>query len=304
MSLLRQIQDSLSSANGDVETVLRKCKILAARLGSDNFSKWVDCELNGYAKPQPVPDYRRFSVTHFASFIGVGWRVPEAAVPVWVVPENHRDEFVETEFRDGIAKAIPLAEHGAIIQRPDLVPYLQGKMYPDMNCQAVWAQIGGIEFQQLISAVKTRILDFSLKIEAENPDAGEAPLNTHPVPMEKLRPLVNNFFGAVGSVAQQSHDFSQTTALGIQPQELITLVKELAEHIGELQLDAGDRQRVEAQIATLKAQQLTNQPDPVIVRRAGHTLKSITEGAIGSLLATAAQPTVWLTIHKLLAYFS
>lgn len=33
MSLLRDIQNDLASAENDVTTVLRKCKILAARLG-------------------------------------------------------------------------------------------------------------------------------------------------------------------------------------------------------------------------------------------------------------------------------
>ena len=47
MSLLRDIQNDLSGPSGDITTVLRKCKILAARLGSDEFSRWVDWELNG-----------------------------------------------------------------------------------------------------------------------------------------------------------------------------------------------------------------------------------------------------------------
>ena len=41
MSLLRDIQDALASEACDVAVVLRKCKILAARLGSDEFGAWV-----------------------------------------------------------------------------------------------------------------------------------------------------------------------------------------------------------------------------------------------------------------------
>src|SRR5271165_548534 len=37
-----------------------------------------------------------------------------------------------------------------------------------------------------------------------NPDAGEAASNSQPVPPDKLRPIVNNFLGSVGNVAQQS----------------------------------------------------------------------------------------------------
>jgi hypothetical protein len=301
MSLLREIQNDLASATGDVTAILRKCKILAARLGSDKFAKWLEWELGGYPESQPVPPYRRLSITYFASFMNVAWRHPRAPVPLQVIPEQHRKSFQEMEFREGVAKAIPLAEHGAIIQRPELVFALQGKMYPDMDCHGVWGQISGIEFAHLISSIKNRVLDFSLKIEAENPDAGEAPPNTQPVPNDKLQPLVNNFFGTVGNIAQQSHEVSQVA--NIHPEDIATLVTEFTSHINELSLDLRQKQKAEAQIATLKAQQLTDLPNPAIVQQAGRTLRNVTEGAIASLLATAAQPTIWHTIQRLLALF-
>ena len=175
---------------------------------------------------------------------------------------------------------------------------LHGQVFEDMGCVGAWIEIPASEFQQLVSAIKNRILDFVLKIEAENPTAGEAPLNSQPVPKEKLQPLVNNFFGAVGNVAQNSQDFSQTANIAKQP-DLARLVTEFTDHLNELALDARQKQKAEAQIATLKAQ-LTAEPDPVIVQQAGRTLRNVTEGAIGSLLATAAQPPVWLRIHDVM----
>jgi hypothetical protein len=136
MSLLREIQQDLASANGDVTTVLRKCKILAARLGSSEFAQWVDWELNGYPESQPTPEYRRLAITYYASFFSLGWKVPQAAVPLQVVPEKHRDSFRNIEFRDGIAKAESLARPGKnpTVERPELIFMLQGKMYPSMEC--------------------------------------------------------------------------------------------------------------------------------------------------------------------------
>lgn len=195
------------------------------------------------------------------------------------------------------------AKEGAIVHKPDLIYALQGKIYPDMSCQAVWGEIANIEFEQLVSGVKNRILDFSLKIEAENPEAGEALPNTQPVPREKLRPLVQNtFYGPVANVAQNSEHFSQAASIGLQPQDLTRLVEELTNHLDELNLDAHQKKRAEAQIATLRAQ-LTDEPDSVIVMQAGRTLRNITEGAIGSLLAAAAQPAVWQWIHQTLITF-
>ncbi len=92
--------------------------------------------------------------------------------------------------------------------------------------------------------------------------------------------------------------------IDIQPQYLTRLVTDLTTHLDELNLDARQKQRAEAQIAALRAELAGEEPDPAIVRQAGRTLRSITEGAIGSLLATAAtQPAVWQWIHDMLASF-
>ena len=76
----------------------------------------------------------------------------------------------------------------------------------------------------------------------------------------------------------------------------------LGKHLAELELNRQDHQRVQAQLATLNAQ-LNDSPNPVIVRESGRTIRHLTEGAISSLIATAAQPTVWGWIQAMLAHF-
>ena len=205
------------------------------------------------------------------------------------------------EFRDGVAKAAALSE-GASITRPELALLVQGKMYPELQCVGAWVEIGGNEFEQLLSAVRNRVLDFALKIESENPNFGEAPPNTHPIPEDRPQPLVQNFFGPVGNLAQNSHSFTQAASIGISVDDLTRLVVELRDNLGELALGEDDRRNVQAQLDTLNAQ-LEADPNPVIIREAGRTLRNLTEGAIAGLITTAAQPTVWAWIHAALAHF-
>lgn len=306
MTLLRQIQNDLANANSDILNVLRKCKILAARLNSPELTQWVDYELDGFPDAQPLPEYRRLGITYYASFMNLAWRRLREPVPMQLVPEEHRDSFRFVEFREGIAKAVIFAqkETGARIERPELVPAFEGIMWPQMHCQSVWGEIPVIEFEQLLSAVKNRVLGFSLKIETENPSAGEALPNSQPISKEKLQPLIQNiFYGSVGNFAQNSDHFNQTANSGFQQEDLSRLVKELTQHLDELGLDERGKQRANAQIATLRAE-LAGEPDPSIVKQAGHTLRNITEGAIGSILATATQPTVWLWVHQMLQSLS
>jgi hypothetical protein len=98
--------------------------------------------------------------------------------------------------------------------------------------------------------------------------------------------------GGISSVQNQTVTYNAQDIA-----DLGRLVSEIAAHIDELHMDARQKQKAEAQIATIKAQ-LIDEPDPVIVKQAGRTLLNITEGAIGSLLAAAAQPTVWTWVHE------
>ena len=304
MSLLREIQTDLSTKEPDLPTVLRKCKILAARLGSKEFARWVDLELSGYPDGEPVPPYRRVSSYCYANFIGVGWEAKHQPVPWGLFNETIREQLEHRDIQTGIAGIAQFADGGGRVNLPQLVFQLQGKMYPDMNCVGVWMETSGSQFTQLVSAVCNRILDFVLKIEEENPEAGEAALNTHPVPADKIHSIVQQVFNApVANVAQNSHDFTQTGHVGVSTAELKTLVKEFTKHLDELHLKPADQKTAKVQIATIEAQ-LVDEPDPVVIKQVGHTLRNITEGAIGSLIAAGAtQPAVWHLIQTILSKF-
>jgi hypothetical protein len=66
----------------------------------------------------------------------------------------------------------------------------------------------------------------------------------------------------------------------------------LEQHLGDLNLDALATRKALAQVATIKVQ-LTDEPNPVIIKEAGRTLRNLTEGAIAGLISTAVQPGVW-----------
>ena len=100
---------------------------------------------------------------------------------------------------------------------------------------------------------------------------------------------------AIGSTVSQS--FQMPT-----PDQLAILLRALNDHISDLHLSDVDRRRVLAQAATISAQ-LTDEPNPQIVKEAGRTIKNITEGAIGSMIASAAQPGIWLAANAALAMF-
>lgn len=159
--------------------------------------------------------------------------------------------------------------------------------------------------------IKTFNLDYSACINAAGIHAIESAA-LHPDRPTSLFPFatynVVNIGTAIHSPVQQAGALStQSQVNTYDAQELSNLnrlVTDLTTHLHELNIDARQRQKAEAQIATIKAQLIDDEPDRVIVQQAGRTLRNITEGAIGSLLATAAtQPVVWHWIQQTLASF-
>jgi hypothetical protein len=57
MTLLEQIQNEAVDAKSDLATVLRKCRVLAARLKHKEFTNWIKHELDGYPE-DGIPEYR------------------------------------------------------------------------------------------------------------------------------------------------------------------------------------------------------------------------------------------------------
>jgi hypothetical protein len=119
-------------------------------------------------------------------------------------------------------------------------------------------------------------------------------------------PIVNkntlNINNAHNSPIQQGihSEQTQTTSYVPSKEDLQRLIDLMNTHFGELKLSLDDERKAKAQLATIEAQ-LIDEPNPTIIKEAGRSLKNITEGAIGSILATAAQPGIWKTIQSLLA---
>ena len=305
MTLLREIQSAATDPNVDLSTLLRKAKILAARLKNPEFEAWVDHELNGYEDRTAVPSYRViFSGAH--GTLTDGFRIwNDFQIMTTFLPEKYRDWGEKCYLDEPIATIASMAKRESLsVPWPqELAVQYGAKGTKGLQCLKAWLPVNPDSLLGVLDTVRNRLLDFSLKLEAENPDAGEIQSGFEPIPAEKLRPLViNTFYGPVGSVAQHSEKFSQSAKIGSGTEDLARFVKELSAHLHELDLDDRQEQRAKAQIEVIKAE-LEGEPDESVIVQAGRSLRNITEGAVGSLIATAAQPTIWQWIHQMLIAF-
>ena len=229
MSLLREIQDAAIDSNVNLAAVLRKCKLLAARLGNPEFKQWVENELSGYPSVDDLPDYRVLQVNskgHFSGPFQSGLR--NADIPLSCIDKKFHRNLKVSYLNQPIAamESLVTDASGGTLQEPwnpDLVAYVGQNIYQGMNCMQAWKVIPVSSIIAALDAVRNRILNFVLEIESESPDAGEAPVNSNPVPHEKVHQIFNTYItGSVQNVATGSSNVSQNAVQNQANNELFS----------------------------------------------------------------------------------
>ncbi|WP_407305358.1 hypothetical protein [Acinetobacter sp.] len=238
MSLLREIQNDATNSSVKVSDLLRKCKILAARLGNDDFKIWVDSELNGYESSDGIPFYRVYnnvsSKGHFSGIFGSGLR--NADIPSNCFPKEFRKDLTTVSLVAPIAEIESLVQKstkGKLLQQPwdsNFVAMFSNKIYENTVCVQAWKVIPSTKLEGMIDIVKTKILNFVLEIEAINPNAGDAALNSNPIPQEKVSQIFNfNISGNVQNLASGNNQSSihQESNNSQIPEAFINLLNDL-----------------------------------------------------------------------------
>jgi hypothetical protein len=235
MSLLREIQDAAVDGSSDLETLLRKCRVLATRLKHDQLKSWVGWELDGYPQDVELPEYRKFHCQCFGHFTGYGGsQVRNAPIPETCIPKEIRRGLTHAEMRQGIGplkQLVDTAESGTLMLKwPAETSHLfGGNIFEYYALAQGWMTLASSAIVGILSTVRNRILSFALEIEASYPDAGEAAPGETPVPKEIVTQIFNQTFNAPVANVASGHAIEQTGTINIQQGDFRTLATFLHE---------------------------------------------------------------------------
>ncbi|MBA5248974.1 MAG: hypothetical protein FE834_05495 [Gammaproteobacteria bacterium] len=234
MSLLRNIQESAIDANEPISVLLRQCKILAARLGSPEFKNWVEYELNGYAENDDIPKYRIMTVMCKGHFVGpFGSSLNNVEIPSRSIPEDFREGLFTSYLIlpiSAIESLIDSSNNGTIAEcwSTDITAVVGAEIYQEMNCLQAWKVIPVNTLVGILDMIRNKVLDFVLEIESENPQAGDASLNSQPVAKEKVQQIFNTYIsGNVQNIAIGNKDFKQISENGLNDETFNNLLDAL-----------------------------------------------------------------------------
>lgn len=219
MSLVDDLVNAASGNDVPVATLLRRVKVIASRLGTDQIEEWVDHELVGYPDGAPLPEYRGpFPAQVIGHFSGpFNSEVRNLPIPATGFPSDMRDSpLFEIEFRQPVAQLQELSRSegtpqaswpaNAVAYTNQLIEEGEAQLVPYHGLVAAWRPIPTHKFVEILDIVRTRILGLALQLEEVEPAAGEPGVS---VPQPAVQNITNNIYGGSSNIAVASHNVSQ-----------------------------------------------------------------------------------------------
>lgn len=174
MKLLNDIVDLLSSEQGSLTEALFKTKVLLHDLDQTELIAWINSELNGYGEKQELPSYRLVPAQVLANLASMTFTASSHPLPIGHLSEKQREGFETAKMRQSLSVLEKFAQkpEGSLTSPIPLeANALLGKsLASGVSIQRAWSQIEISSIVQILTEVRSRLLDFVLQLRDQLPD--------------------------------------------------------------------------------------------------------------------------------------
>jgi hypothetical protein len=292
MGLLQDIETAATDSTIPIVDLLRKCKVLASRLRHQEFSDWINKELNGYPIPKEIPQYRRMVFNNpIGNFIGpYGSEYRNAPIPPSCIPEEIREMVTNANMAQPIAELEELSKTTKNLQHAwtgDLIAYMDGQaeIYHGMRLRHAHSVVSPAMLKGIVDTVRTRLLDYVLAIQIESPEVDSIkPSDPAPISSTTLHQTFNTTIlggqANIGSHGSQTMPGTINTYIDSSVKNILSdeKVLELMWQLKDAAKKTPDDEE-EASDALMKVESQLTKPKPDIERIksyldiAGHLVK-------------------------------
>jgi hypothetical protein len=222
-SIVLELQEKCTDSSHDIIDLLRKAKLVAVKLGLAEFTKWIDSELNGYDSIDDVPEYRRVRA-QLKAFN------PYRGLISFMLPADIEDLICDIPYNGPLSSAVSClsAPEGSspptipltTTQRNQLMSVMDYPLEPVRTVSVGY-------FYKMIDAVRSKILDWSLRLEQEGIIGDGLTFSTEEKrkAAQSMTYNITNFQGVLGNISDSILD--QHLSLKIAAQDIGALKSEL-----------------------------------------------------------------------------
>ncbi len=285
-SLVLELQRDALNPRVPVSNLLRKALVAARKLGLIDLETWVRSKLNGYTKPEDIPEYRRVRGEPKAYNPYHGWQpiqFPDsktlAAASTKPCDQSISElEALSSDSREGTTLGMNFApEQEAVLRRAIGI---------DLRVSLILQRSS---IARILDAVRNAILEWALKLEKDGIKGED--LSFTPKERKVAEGAAYNIMNFFGPVQNSQIQHATKHSVQIQPRgpdlaEIAKFIASLKKQASDLPLTPEARAELDAEISTAEAQIGSPKPKVAVLRESLHSIRNILEGVSASVIAT------------------
>lgn len=280
-SLVKELINESNNSSIPINQLLRKALIISRKIGDEEFTSWIENELNGYTDPKDLPDYRKVSGSLKArnQFHGL--------VPFDFESTEDAEMFSKKNIFEPIGNIENLfksSNDNATIESPIPQGIKNSLLKITKGMEPVYI-LNPTELLGIVEKVRNIIFHWTLNLESEGV-LGEDTDFTQ-VEKEDAKNVTFNISHMINSQIQSDSKDSIQIMLNMDYdlKKVIEFIKELKLSFNELEIGDEEKNELKADIGSIESQISSPKPKHSIIREALKSIKNILEGAAGSMLA-------------------
>jgi hypothetical protein len=290
--------------NQSLSVIFLKVQAISFYLDNQEFSEWFENENKGYTDLEKIPEYRIYGTSVHANIMTFRGLWKNYNIPV----DQIKDEFVKkwlmkVKLNDSISSIESLLENAQ--NKGYFIKHLPGVAYSEINkilesgCQVegAWQEISRTAFVNTVAAVKSKLLEFFMKLDKEFKKEINFDVMSEKKVVERIASQTINA-GVVNLGSHSTVNANESTIIGgqnnsivINNESLVAQIKEVAESFED------EKDEVLNELARIITQLDKPTPKTSIISSALQTINGILMGVAGNI----ATPVVMEGIKHVLS---
>jgi len=196
MKIIEDIISELTDKTTQLTDIFIKTKVLAFKLKNAELIAWVDNELNGYTVKN-IPDYRVVQCQIMGTISNGFQRANNYPIPLTALDDKLKKMMLTVQLTQSISVLDQFIHNGTgdkIIMNvpPEIYGYLSKDFDNHFVVELARREIGVAQVIQILTTIRTKLLDFLLKL---NEEVGESE-DIKPMTEGKAKEVVSSLFSS------------------------------------------------------------------------------------------------------------
>lgn len=281
-SLVKELQKESIDSSTSVNQLLKKALIISKNISDDEFTSWIEKELNGYTNDDDLPDYRKVggSFKAYNPFHGL--------VPIDFESVEDAETFSKRNIFQAVGEIEGLyssSSDDANIESP-IPPSIKNSLLKITGGLEPVYILNPTELFGMIERVKNIIFQWTLNLESEGILGDD--LEFSPEEKESAKNVTFNINQMMNSQIQSNSSDSVQMFVNndFDLERLSVFLKELKSSIDKLDITDEEKDEVKSDVKSIESQINSPKPKYPIIREGMKSIKNILEGAAGSIVAS------------------